>query len=77
MDRMRPRARLLVLVTTIYATIVRFEGSVALEYIVFTRSLAIIWILHRIFARVPARSSNGKPAVSRAGPAIYAPQLLR
>jgi hypothetical protein len=72
--------RLLILVTTIYATIVRFEGSIALEYIVFTRSIAMIGILHLLCARVPARTAEGRaiaPASTHAAPLIHAPQLLR
>ena len=74
--------RLLILVTTIYATIVRFEGSIALEYIVFTRSLAMIGLLHLLCARVPARmpdrAATPDPAATRAPmPLIHAPQLLR
>jgi hypothetical protein len=75
----RTLTRLLVLITAIYACIVRFEASIALEYTVFVRSLLIIWLLHLLFAR---RASAGPQATAAAGtPAwpgrIAAPQLLR
>jgi len=83
----RSLTRLLVLVTTVYAAIVRFEGSIALEYIVFTRSLALIWIMHLLFARQPAAGrAAGSETGSQAGgeaayppprPLIHAPQLMR
>lgn len=71
--------RLLVLITTIYATIVRFEGSFALEYIVFTRSMVIIGVLHLLFARRPVDAPAGEGAgeVRPVVPLIAAPQLLR
>ena len=75
----RTLTRLLVLVTVIYATIVRFEGSIALEYIVLMRSLAIIWVMHMLFARVRVGALEATPAAleARPGGAIYAPQLMR
>jgi hypothetical protein len=75
----RSLTRLLVLVTVIYATIVRFEGSIALEYIVLVRSLALIWLMHALFARIRVddrRTTTPGPR-SPSAPAIYAPQLLR
>lgn len=75
----RTLTRLLVLVTVIYATIVRFEGSIALEYIVLVRSLAIIWIMHMLFAKVRVGEALATPAALEPRPsgAIYAPQLMR
>ena len=71
--------RLLILVMTIYTTIVRFEGSIALEYIVFTRSLVMIWILHLVFARPSPRPviEGESHAPARGMPLVHAPQLLR
>ena len=70
--------RLLILITTIYATIVRFEGSIALEYIVFVRSLVIIGVLHLLFARVPVPVKEGEAEVpGPRAPLIRAPQLMR
>ncbi len=74
----RTLTRLLVLITTIYATIVRFEGSIALEYIVLTRSLLIIWVLHLLFARIPVAGVGRRADESpEPHPLIHAPQLLR
>jgi hypothetical protein len=72
--------RLLILVTVIYAAVVRFEGSIALEYIIFTRSLAMIGILHLLCARAPPRPQESRglpPPTERAVPRVHAPQLLR
>jgi hypothetical protein len=71
--------RLLVLVTTIYSCIVRFEASISLEYTVFVRSLLIIGVLHLLFARRAAAAGAGPaPAAMPVSlPPIPAPQLLR
>jgi hypothetical protein len=60
----RSITRLLVLVATIYAGCVRFEGSIALEYIVWIRTLMVIGLLHLIFARSnsPIRRVHGEPS---------------
>jgi hypothetical protein len=78
LSQQRSLTRLLILVTTIYACIVRFEASIALEYVVFVRSLFIIGVLHLIFAR---RAGSSQPAFAVREPAdvyrIPAPQLMR
>jgi hypothetical protein len=43
--------RLLVVSVTIYSLCVRFEGSIAVEYIVWMRSMAAVALLHLLFAR--------------------------
>lgn len=76
----RTLTRLLVLITTIYATIIRFEGSIALEYIVLLRSLLIVWLLHLVFARVPVTGRDRDTLAApqpRPAPLIHAPQLMR
>ena len=40
-----------VLLTTAKYVCLGFEGSIAIAYVVWMRSLAAIWILHLIFAR--------------------------
>ena len=68
LSRGRSLTRLLIIVTTIYAACVRFEGGIALEYIVWIRSVGVILILHWLFARArpqaaPARASlTAQPA---------------
>lgn len=52
----RSMTRLLIVVTTIYTGCVRFEGSIALEYTLWMRSMAVILLLHWLFAR-PARTA--------------------
>ena len=47
----RSVTRLLVLLTTAKYVCLGFEGSIAIAYVVWMRSLAAIWILHLIFAR--------------------------
>lgn len=75
----RTLTRLFVLVTVIYATIVRFEGSIALEYTLLVRSLAVIWVMHALFARLSVGENQKTQAsrVARAEPTIFAPQLMR
>jgi len=75
----RTLTRLLVLVTVIYISIVRFEGSLALQYILLTRSLILIGLMHLLFARVPVsgREAAGREAAAAPAPLIHAPQLLR
>ena len=53
--------RLLVVAVTIYSLVVRFEGSIAVEYTVWIRSLAAVGILHLVFARSTRsrRTSSG------------------
>lgn len=58
LSQRRSLTRLLVIVTTIYATCIRFEGGIALEYIVWLRSLGMILILHWIFARPVLRAAR-------------------
>lgn len=53
--------RFLVLVITIYFCCLRFEGSIALEYIVWMRSLAIVAVLHLVFAKVSPRTLRRQP----------------
>jgi len=43
--------RLMVMIVTIVAFVVRAEGSIATEYVVWMRSMAVIGLLHLVFAR--------------------------
>jgi hypothetical protein len=56
----RSLTRFLVLVTTIYFLCLRFEGSIAIEYIVWMRSLALVAALHFLFASVSPRARRGR-----------------
>jgi hypothetical protein len=56
--------RLLIVVVTIYAFAIGSEGTIAVAYVVWLRSMAAIWLLHRIFARrASALAPNGDPYV--------------
>jgi hypothetical protein len=61
----RSLTRFLVLVTTIYLPCMRFEGNIAMEYIVWMRSLAMVAVLHLIFAttmpRLARRAGSTRP----------------
>jgi O-antigen polysaccharide polymerase Wzy len=43
--------RMMIMFVTVFAFVVRAEGSIATEYVVWLRSLAVIWILHGVFSR--------------------------
>jgi hypothetical protein len=58
--------RLLVIATTIYLLCVRFEGSIAVEYVLWLRSLLAVFGLHLLFARV--RVKNSTTTASEVGP---------
>src|SRR5215469_2153944 len=60
--------RCLILASTIYAACLRFEGSIALEYIVWIRTLGAIGILHLLFARVPVVPRGAAPAAAAPQP---------
>jgi O-antigen polysaccharide polymerase Wzy len=60
--------RLQIMVLTIYAFAVGSEGSIAVAYVPWLRSIAAIGILHWVFAR---RSANAQPA------AVVAAQPIR
>lgn len=57
--------RLLLIAVTIYSLCVRFEGSIAVEYIVWMRSIAAIALLHLLFARRPQRREAASPAAAQ------------
>jgi hypothetical protein len=67
--------RLLVLVVTIKGVCMGFEGSIAIAYVVWLRSLAAVAVLHLIFARAAPGPVAAGAADSRA-PAL-APQSVR
>lgn len=52
----RSVTRFLILVVTIYFICLRFEGSIALQYTLWIRSIILIGALHWLFARTPAPS---------------------
>lgn len=76
--------RLMIMIVTIVSFVVRAEGSIATEYVVWMRSIAVIGLLHLIFARTTvsslvARSVDDKIAL-RPKDALAAapyPNLLR
>jgi hypothetical protein len=79
--------RLLIMVVTIFAFAIRSEGSIATDYVVWLRSMAVIGLLHWAFARrVPIRGAQeegaGAAAVDASARPLNAaherfPQLLR
>jgi hypothetical protein len=75
--------RMMVMFVTIFAFVVRAEGSIANEYVVWLRSLAVIGILHLVFSRklaaaglLPTADSNRK-AASESPRGIPFPNLMR
>jgi hypothetical protein len=74
--------RLLIMVVTIYAFAIGSEGSIAVAYVPWLRSMAAIGILHWVFARLGAREAadpgNAAPIVGpgQGGQPAF-PQLLR
>jgi hypothetical protein len=75
--------RLLIVVVTIYAFAIGSEGSIAVAYVPWLRSMAAIGMLHWLFARreraLAAARGAGELAPLAAGPgrAAVFPQLLR
>jgi hypothetical protein len=43
--------KLMIMIVTIVSFVVRAEGSIATEYVVWLRGVALIWLLNLIFAR--------------------------
>jgi hypothetical protein len=43
--------RLMVFIVTVNEQVVLFEGEVSNSYVVWLRSIAAIWLLHKMFAR--------------------------
>ena len=66
--------RLLVIVVTIYAFAIGSEGTMAVAYVVWLRSMAAIGLLHWIFAR--RASPGGSAAPEPAGSRLPYPNLL-
>jgi hypothetical protein len=69
----RSVTRLLIVAITIYLICVRFEGSIAVNYVVWIRSLAAILLLHWLFARVKVRGERDSSR-SRSAPSPLAIQ---
>lgn len=66
--------RLLLITVTIYSLCVRFEGSIAVEYVVWMRSLAAIALLHLLFARRPRMEAAGYRSTVWRGRVLGSPQ---
>jgi hypothetical protein len=62
--------RMMIMFVTIFAFAVRAEGSIATEYVVWLRSLAVIGLLHLAFARRTAHARATAPDVDDAETAI-------
>lgn len=73
----RSLTRFLILVSTIYMLCLRFEGSIAIEYIVWMRSVGVILLLHLAFARVTPRQKVRAGSADRATPAGAPPEARR
>lgn len=76
----RSVARLLVLATTIYMFCVRLEDGIAMEAIMWFRTLGAIWLMNLVFARVQAPAAAGTAAEGAQIPgltAILAPAVPR
>jgi hypothetical protein len=74
--------RLLILVVTIYAFAIGSEGSIAVAYVPWLRSMAAIGMLHWVFARRGARpaeteAGHAAPILSPGRGRAGFPQLLR
>jgi hypothetical protein len=75
--------RLMIMIVTIIAFVVRAEGSIATEYVVWLRSMAVIGLLHLMFARAataqaPAQGVAGPTELlPTSNPAVRFPHLLR
>ncbi len=52
--------RLLMVAVTVYSLCVRFEGSIAVEYTVWMRSIAAVALLHWVFARRAAGTTGAE-----------------
>jgi hypothetical protein len=70
---------ILVLIVTLYELVARFEGQIELEYVVWIRTLALIGILHLLFARrgrltLPAVAATARPSSTDV---MHFPNLLR
>jgi O-antigen polysaccharide polymerase Wzy len=77
--------RMMIMFVTIFAFVVRAEGSIANEYVVWLRSLAVIGILHLAFSRSTIalnalqvqKASSQDPNALGARQATLFPNLLR
>lgn len=77
--------RMMIMFVTIFAFVIRAEGSIANEYVVWLRSMAVIGILHLVFSRGAARpttvaimNSGNRTDISRRSPLVELfPNLLR
>lgn len=59
--------RLMVMMATVYSLCMDFEGSIAISYVVWLRSIAAIGVLHLLLAR-PARGERALTAATRQTP---------
>lgn len=66
LSRDRSVSRLLVLTVTIYLVVVRMEDNLAMTYLVWTRSLLAILVLHWLFARRSTRPASPPVPATRA-----------
>lgn len=69
--------RLLVLAVSMHALCLRFEGTIAVEYVVWMRSLAMILLLHLLLSRQQAQARTPSQAATPRSPALAFPNLMR
>jgi hypothetical protein len=71
--------RILVLIVTIKGLCMEFEGSIAVAYVVWLRSLAATGVIHLLFARAPATPApDSSIAVTETEPTpVRFPNLMR
>jgi hypothetical protein len=69
--------RLMIMLVTIYAFVIRAEGSIATEVVVWMRSVAAIGILHALFARVAGEAPAAHALPDRRQKTLPFPNLIR
>jgi hypothetical protein len=83
LSRQRSISRFLIVIVSVYFLCLRFEGSIALEYVQWVRSVVVIVLLHLLFARrisSPAAAPQERAATMQIAAAPRAPafpNLLR
>jgi hypothetical protein len=75
MSQHRSVPRLLVLASTIYALCVRFEDGIALELIVWARTLVAIGVMNLVFARTVVPAAPRPNAPDGKGDAVPVPSM--